>query len=74
VGSRARRILRGASVGSRRNCRARNVLLVSLGLVLAAAVLLTLTCRLVTLWFAIALGWIAILVLRLRRPAVGVLL
>jgi glycosyltransferase 2 family protein len=50
------------------------VLLVSLGLVLAAAVLLTLTCRLVTLWFAIALGWIAILVLRLRRPAVGVLL
>jgi uncharacterized membrane protein YbhN (UPF0104 family) len=49
-------------------------LLVSQGLGLTAAVLLTLICRLVTLWFAVALGWIAILVLRLRRPALGVLL
>jgi uncharacterized membrane protein YbhN (UPF0104 family) len=42
-------------------------LLVSQGFPLAAAVLLTVACRLVTLWFAVGLGWAAILALRMRR-------
>jgi glycosyltransferase 2 family protein len=49
-------------------------LLVSQGLPLAAAVLLTVTCRLVTLWFAVGLGWAAILALRIRRPVAEVVL
>jgi uncharacterized protein (TIRG00374 family) len=49
-------------------------LLVSQGYPLAAAVLLTVACRLVTLWFAVGLGWAAILALRMRRPAAEVVL
>jgi uncharacterized protein (TIRG00374 family) len=36
------------------------------GLTVSQALLVTLTCRLVTLWFAVAVGWIAVFVL--RRP------
>jgi uncharacterized membrane protein YbhN (UPF0104 family) len=49
-------------------------LLVSQGYPVAAAVLLTVACRLVTLWFAVGLGWVAILALRVRRPAAEVVL
>lgn len=49
-------------------------LLVSQGFPLAAAVLLTVACRLVTLWFAVGLGWAAILALRLRPPTTEVIL
>lgn len=41
-------------------------LLVTHGMKISEAVLVTLTCRLVTLWLAVAVGWIA--VLALRRP------
>ncbi len=47
-------------------------LLVSQGFPVAIAVLLTLACRLVTLWFAVGLGWAAILILRMRRSAMEV--
>jgi glycosyltransferase 2 family protein len=47
-------------------------LLVSQGYPLAAALLITLVCRLVTLWFAVVLGWAAIMTLRIRGPAVEV--
>lgn len=47
-------------------------LLVSQGFPLAAAVLLAVACRLVTLWFAVGLGWAAILALRMRRPVAEV--
>jgi uncharacterized protein (TIRG00374 family) len=43
-------------------------LLVSQGYPFAAALLITLACRLVTLWFAVVLGWAAIAVLRARGP------
>jgi uncharacterized protein (TIRG00374 family) len=39
-------------------------LLATHGLKLSEAVLVTLTCRLVTLWLAVAIGWFAVLVLR----------
>ena len=48
-------------------------LLVSQGFPLAAAILLTIACRLATLWFAVGLGWVAILALRMRRPALEVI-
>jgi uncharacterized protein (TIRG00374 family) len=38
------------------------------GLTVSQALLLTLTCRLVTLWFAVALGWIAVFALRHKQP------
>lgn len=44
-------------------------LLVATGLRLPDAMLATLLCRLLTLWFAVALGWLAVLGLR-RRPEV----
>jgi uncharacterized protein (TIRG00374 family) len=43
-------------------------LLAAQGLTVSQALLLTLICRLVTLWFAVALGWCAVLVLRPRQP------
>lgn len=39
------------------------------GYPLSRAVMITLTCRLVTLWFAVLLGWVAILSLRQRASA-----
>jgi uncharacterized protein (TIRG00374 family) len=46
-------------------------LLVTSGFPVSQALLLTLTCRLVTLWFAVCLGWIAVFFLRQRAaPAV----
>jgi uncharacterized membrane protein YbhN (UPF0104 family) len=42
-------------------------LLVTQGYSISDALLLTLTCRLVTLWFAVGLGWVAVLLLR-QRP------
>jgi glycosyltransferase 2 family protein len=41
-------------------------LLVSQGYPFAASLVITLACRLVTLWFAVVLGWAAIMVLRVR--------
>jgi glycosyltransferase 2 family protein len=41
-------------------------LLVTTGFSVSQALLLTLTCRLVTLWFAVCLGWIAVFILRQR--------
>jgi glycosyltransferase 2 family protein len=41
-------------------------LLVTHGYSVTQALLLTLTCRLVTLWFAVCLGWIAVFLLRQR--------
>jgi uncharacterized protein (TIRG00374 family) len=43
-------------------------LLAANGLTVSQALLLTLTCRLVTLWFAVALGWLAVFALRPRPP------
>jgi uncharacterized protein (TIRG00374 family) len=43
-------------------------LLVAHGLTVSQALLLTLLCRLVTLWFAVALGWCAVFMLRPRQP------
>ena len=37
------------------------------GLNVSQALLVTLTCRLVTLWFAVAIGWIAVLLLRPKQ-------
>ena len=48
------------------------VLLTTRGYPLSAALLVTLACRLVTLWFAVGLGWIAIFLLRQRSPAPAV--
>jgi uncharacterized protein (TIRG00374 family) len=45
-----------------------SALLLSQGYPFAAALLITLACRLVTLWFAVALGWAAIVALRIRAP------
>jgi glycosyltransferase 2 family protein len=45
-------------------------LLATQGYPLSQAVVITLTCRLVTLWFAVVLGWLAILSLRQRPLAV----
>jgi glycosyltransferase 2 family protein len=42
-------------------------LLVSRSMTLPQAILVTLSCRLVTLWLAVLLGWIAVLILRQRR-------
>jgi glycosyltransferase 2 family protein len=42
-------------------------LLVSSGLPTADALMITLICRFVTLWLAVALGWIAVFFLELRR-------
>ena len=52
---------------------AMTALLVSQGLAAADAVLLTVACRVVTLWFAVVLGWAAILALRWRRSAAEVI-
>jgi uncharacterized protein (TIRG00374 family) len=41
-------------------------LLAAQGLAVSQALLVTLACRLVTLWLAVALGWLAVLVLRPR--------
>jgi uncharacterized protein (TIRG00374 family) len=47
-------------------------LLVSQGLAVGDALLITILCRLVTLWFAVLIGWLAVLVLRNRlEPAVS---
>jgi glycosyltransferase 2 family protein len=43
-------------------------LLVARGVPLAQAILLTLACRLVTLWLAVGLGWAAVWALRQRLP------
>jgi uncharacterized membrane protein YbhN (UPF0104 family) len=43
-------------------------LLVAHGMPLAQAILLTIVFRLVTLWFAVALGWLAVWTLRSRLP------
>lgn len=43
-------------------------LLTARGFELADALLLTLGCRLLTLWFAVILGWVAVFLLRLRGP------
>lgn len=39
------------------------------GYTLSEALLITLSCRLVTLWLAVILGWLAVLILRQRAPA-----
>lgn len=44
-------------------------LLIAHGFPISKALLLTLTCRLVTLWFAVCLGWIAVLLLRPKSLA-----
>lgn len=44
-------------------------LLAQQGYPLSEALLITLTCRVVTLWFAVVLGWLAVLALRQRAPA-----
>jgi uncharacterized protein (TIRG00374 family) len=46
-------------------------LLVTHGFTVGGAILLTLTCRLVTLWLAVCLGWIGVLVLPKRAFAVA---
>jgi uncharacterized protein (TIRG00374 family) len=46
-------------------------LLTAHGLPVSEALLLTLICRLVTLWLAVGLGWLAVLALR-QRPSEGV--
>jgi uncharacterized protein (TIRG00374 family) len=46
-------------------------LLVTHGFTVGDAILLTLTCRLVTLWLAVCLGWIAVLVLPKRAFAMA---
>ncbi len=43
-------------------------LLVTRGYSVGQALLITLTCRLVTLWFAVGLGWVAVLMLRQQQP------
>jgi uncharacterized protein (TIRG00374 family) len=43
-------------------------LLAANGLTVSQALLVTLTCRLVTLWFAVALGWLAVFALRPKQP------
>jgi uncharacterized protein (TIRG00374 family) len=45
-------------------------LLAARGYSVAAALLVTLACRLVTLWFGVCLGWIAVVILRFRSGAV----
>jgi uncharacterized membrane protein YbhN (UPF0104 family) len=45
-------------------------LLGKMGYALGDALLITLSCRLVTLWLAVILGWLAVLILRQRAPAV----
>jgi uncharacterized membrane protein YbhN (UPF0104 family) len=52
---------------------AMTALLVSQGLPAGDALLLTVACRVVTLWFAVVLGWAAILALRWRRSAAEVI-
>jgi glycosyltransferase 2 family protein len=47
-------------------------LLAKMGYSLSDAMLITLACRLVTLWFAVILGWLAVLALRQKTPAVVV--
>ena len=44
-------------------------LLAARGMPLAQAILLTITFRLMTLWFAVALGWLAVWTLRSRVAA-----
>jgi uncharacterized protein (TIRG00374 family) len=46
-------------------------LLGKLGYPLGEALFITLSCRLVTLWLAVILGWLAVFILRQRAPAVG---
>lgn len=45
-------------------------LLGKMGYPLGDALLITLSCRLVTLWLAVVLGWLAVFILRQRAPAV----
>ncbi len=47
-------------------------LLAANGLTMSQALLLTLTCRLVTLWFAVALGWGAVTALRSKEPLMAI--
>jgi uncharacterized protein (TIRG00374 family) len=47
-------------------------LLIASGYPVSQALLLTLTCRLVTLWFAVCLGWIAVFILRQRATPAAV--
>jgi hypothetical protein len=44
-------------------------LLVAHGVAFGDAVFVTLACRIVTLWLAVVLGWLAVLSLRQRPPA-----
>jgi uncharacterized protein (TIRG00374 family) len=46
-------------------------LLVTRGFALSQALLVTLACRLVTLWLGVCLGWLAVLLLRQRSVAVA---
>jgi len=48
---------------------AMTALLAANGFTVGEALILTLTCRLVTLWFAVALGWGAVILLRPKQPA-----
>jgi glycosyltransferase 2 family protein len=48
---------------------AMTAMLVSHGWSTPPALLLTLACRLVTLWLAVGLGWLAVMLLRQRSPA-----
>jgi glycosyltransferase 2 family protein len=47
-------------------------LLAAHGFSLADSIFMTLACRLLTLWLAVVLGWIAVLVLRQRSLAPAV--
>lgn len=46
-------------------------LLIAAGYAMPDALLLTLVCRLLTLWLAVGLGWLSVLMLRRERPAAG---
>jgi glycosyltransferase 2 family protein len=46
---------------------AMTALLTANGLTVSQAVLVTLVCRLVTLWFAVAVGWVAVFILRPKQ-------
>jgi uncharacterized protein (TIRG00374 family) len=46
-------------------------LMVARGIPITQALLVTLTCRLATLWLAVGLGWLAVFALRQRAPAMA---
>jgi len=52
---------------------AMTALLITQGVTVAGAMLLTFACRLVTLWFAVGIGWVAIVILRWKRPVLELL-